>query len=97
MSGICEPFDKAVLEEFYRLGFRKKVNQSLTVLRFDLDSLIAGYPDTMRRGLIEAQPIQPTRPSAAFGIGAGQSPRRFRQTFTQALAPSRPAATAVLP
>ena len=42
-NGICERFHKTVLNEFYRVAFRKKVYRSLDELQTDLDSWIAGY------------------------------------------------------
>ena len=48
-NGICERFHKTVLNEFYRVAFRKKVYRSIDELQADLDSWIA---DTMRRGHI---------------------------------------------
>lgn len=42
-NGICERFHKTVLNEFYRVAFRKKVYRSLAELQADLDSWIAGY------------------------------------------------------
>ena len=48
-NGICERFHKTVLNEFYRVAFRKKVYRSIDELQVDLDSWIA---DTMRRGHI---------------------------------------------
>ena len=44
-NGICERFHKTVLNEFYRVAFRKKVYCSLAELQADLDSWIAGYND----------------------------------------------------
>jgi len=42
-NGICERFHKTVLNEFYRVAFRKKIYRSLAELQADLDSWIAGY------------------------------------------------------
>ena len=41
--GICERFHKTVLNEFYRVAFRKKVYRSIDELQADLDSWIAEY------------------------------------------------------
>ena len=38
-NGICERFHKTVLNEFYRVAFRKKIND----LQRDLDSWITEY------------------------------------------------------
>jgi transposase InsO family protein len=37
-NGICERFHKTVLNEFYRIAFRKKVYHSLNQLQADLDA-----------------------------------------------------------
>jgi integrase-like protein len=36
-NGICERFHKTVLNEFYRIAFRKKVYRSIDELQADLD------------------------------------------------------------
>ena len=43
---ICERFHKTVLNEFYRVAFRKKVYRAIDELQTDLDSWIAGYNET---------------------------------------------------
>jgi Integrase core domain len=40
-SGIVERFHRTVLEEFYRVAFRKKIYPSITALQSDLDEWIA--------------------------------------------------------
>lgn len=42
-NGICERFHKTVLDEFYRIAFRKKVYNSLDELQQDLDSWLQEY------------------------------------------------------
>jgi transposase InsO family protein len=42
-NGICERFHKTVLNEFYRVAFRKKVYRSIEELQADLDSWITEY------------------------------------------------------
>jgi transposase InsO family protein len=42
-NGIVERFHRTVLEEFYRVAFRKKIYPSITALQSDLDEWIAGY------------------------------------------------------
>ena len=49
-NGICERFHKTVLNEFYRVAFRKKVYRAIDELQADLDSWIT-RPNIMRRGL----------------------------------------------
>jgi transposase InsO family protein len=42
-NGICERFHKTLLDEFYRVAFRKRVYQSLDELQADLDAWMASY------------------------------------------------------
>jgi transposase InsO family protein len=42
-NGICERFHKTVLDEFYRVAFRKKVYNSLEELQRDLDLWLKEY------------------------------------------------------
>jgi hypothetical protein len=42
-NGICERFHKTVLNEFYRVAFRKKVYHSLDELQVDLDCWMKEY------------------------------------------------------
>lgn len=42
-NGICERFHKTVLNEFYRIAFRKKIYNTLDELQVDLDTWIKYY------------------------------------------------------
>jgi len=42
-NGICERFHKTVLNEFYRVAFRKKTYRSIDELQADLDAWIKEY------------------------------------------------------
>ena len=42
-NGICERFHKTVLNEFYRVAFRKKVYRAIDELQADLDAWITEY------------------------------------------------------
>src|SRR5580692_2900414 len=42
-NGICERFHRTVLDEFYRVAFRKKIYQAIDELQADLDAWIAEY------------------------------------------------------
>jgi transposase InsO family protein len=42
-NGICERFHRTILDEFYRVTFRKKVYASIAELQADLDAWIADY------------------------------------------------------
>ena len=46
-NGIVERFDKTVLNEFYRVAFRRKIYRSLEQLQADLDGCLTEYnPDS---------------------------------------------------
>ena len=42
-NGICERLHKTLLDEFYRIAFRKKVYHGLDELQADLDAFVARY------------------------------------------------------
>jgi transposase InsO family protein len=42
-NGICERFHRTVLDEFYRVAFRKKIYRTLDELQADLDLWLAEY------------------------------------------------------
>jgi transposase InsO family protein len=42
-NGICERFHKTLLDEFYRVAFRKKLYDSVEMLQADLDAWITSY------------------------------------------------------
>jgi len=42
-NGICERFHKTILDEFYRVAFRKKIYPSLEALQEDLDAWMQEY------------------------------------------------------
>jgi transposase InsO family protein len=42
-SGICERIHQTILNEFYRVTFRKKVYLDLETLQMDLDEYMNGY------------------------------------------------------
>ena len=42
-NGICERFHKTLLDEFYRVAFRKKLYRRLDELQADLDAWLAEY------------------------------------------------------
>lgn len=42
-NGICERFHKTVLDEFYRVAFRKRVYQTIEALQADLDAWMREY------------------------------------------------------
>ncbi len=42
-NGICERFHKTVLNEFYRIAFRKKIYTTLDQLQMDLDNWLSEY------------------------------------------------------
>ena len=42
-NGICERFQKTLLDEFYRVAFRKKIYRTLEELQADLDAYLEHY------------------------------------------------------
>ena len=42
-SGICKRFHRTVLDEFYRVAFRKKIYRAIDELQTDLDAWITEY------------------------------------------------------
>jgi transposase InsO family protein len=42
-NGICERFHKTVLDEFYRIAFRKRIYATIEQLQGDLDAWISEY------------------------------------------------------
>jgi len=42
-NAICERFNKTLLDEFYRVAFRKKVDETVEALQLDLDAWITTY------------------------------------------------------
>ena len=42
-NGICERFHKTLLDEFYRVAFRKKLYRTLEELQTDLDVWVSSY------------------------------------------------------
>jgi transposase InsO family protein len=45
-NGICERFHRSMLNEFYRVAFRKKIYASLDELQGDLDAWLTEYNET---------------------------------------------------
>jgi Integrase core domain len=46
INDICERFHKTVLNEFYRVAFRKKVYRSIDELQADLDVCVREYNES---------------------------------------------------
>ena len=42
-NGICERFHRTVLDEFYRIAFRKKIYHTIDELQADLDTWLVDY------------------------------------------------------
>ena len=45
-NGICERFHRTVLDEFYRVAFRKKIYWTIDELQSDLDVWVTAYNET---------------------------------------------------
>jgi transposase InsO family protein len=48
-NGICERFHKTILNEFYRVTFRKKLDKAITELHSDLDQWLKLYKQERTR------------------------------------------------
>src|SRR5690242_12606863 len=60
-NGICERFHRTVLDEFYRVAFRKKIYRTIDELQADLDfPWCADWPNELRR-LFEAYVVAKQR------------------------------------
>jgi len=42
-NGICERFHRTILDEFYRVAFRKKIYRAIEELQDDLDAWVFDY------------------------------------------------------
>jgi transposase InsO family protein len=68
-NGIVERFHRTVLEEFYRVVFRKKIYPSITALQSDLDEWIAAYNEVrphQGRWCYGKTPMQTLRDASAL-------------------------------
>ena len=68
-NGICERFHKTILDEFYRVAFRKKIYVSLVDLQADLDAWVLGYNEArphQGRWCYGKTPIQTFRDAASL-------------------------------
>jgi Integrase core domain len=45
-NGICERFHRTVLDEFYRVAFRKRIYRTIDELQSDLDAWVKQYNET---------------------------------------------------
>jgi len=77
-NGICERFHKTLLDEFYRLAFRKKVYDTVDALQLDLDLWMTGYNEQRThqgRWCFGKTPMQ-TFLDTAYGAREKQNPAR---------------------
>jgi len=65
-NGICEAFHKTILNEFYRVTFRKKIYNSIEDLQFDLDEWIDHYNNERTH---QGKRCQGRTPMATFDEG----------------------------
>jgi Integrase core domain len=56
-NGICERFHKTLLDEFYRVAFRKKLYRTIAELQRDLDAWLSEYNQERPNGRAHLQPI----------------------------------------
>ena len=76
-NGICERFHKTLLDEFYRVAFRKKIYPTIDELQADLDAWLVEYNEqrthqgrwcygkTPMQTFIDSQPIAKEKMIAA--------------------------------
>jgi hypothetical protein len=88
-NGICERFHRTVLDEFYRLAFRKKIYRTIAELQADLDAWIAEcneHRPHQGRWCFGKTPMQtfldtlPWRRRNSWRHDHGRQPRRLTQS-----------------
>ena len=62
-NGICERFHRTMLDEFYRVAFRKKIYRTIDELQADLDAWIAEYNEVRPHRAAGASARRRCRPS----------------------------------
>jgi transposase InsO family protein len=67
-NGICESFHKTVLNEFYKVAFRKKIYREVEELQKDLDQWIGNYNNTRTH---QGKRCQGKTPMETFIAGMG--------------------------
>src|SRR5262249_51262260 len=89
-NGICERFHRTVLDEFYRVAFRKKIYRTIDELQADLDAWIVDYNSASQHPSVYA--IAGNRSCWRFCGPAGcLAERRARSTRAWAAESSRAA------
>jgi transposase InsO family protein len=53
-NGICERFHRTVLDEFYRVAFRKKIYRAIEELQADLDAWLVDYNPALQHPSVYA-------------------------------------------
>jgi hypothetical protein len=76
-NGICERFHKSVLNEFYRVAFRKKVYRSIDELQADLDVWIHEYNEARPHQDAGASARRPTLKPSSGGSAALPRDRKW--------------------
>src|SRR5262249_27802358 len=72
-NGICERFHRTVLDEFYRVAFRKKIYQAIAELQVDLDAWLREYNPALQHPSVYA--IEVNRSCRLSEGPAGVCPR----------------------
>jgi transposase InsO family protein len=91
-NGICERFHKTLLDEFYRVAFRKKLYRRIEELQADLDAWLACGRSRQRAAESTCQPAStahpvPTHRGRAVCRRIGRIPRHPRFRRLAALGP----------
>lgn len=77
-AGIYERFHGIVLDEFYRVAFRKKIYRTIAELQNDLDGWVTAYNETRRHQDDSAMEKHPCKPSLTRCALRGSNCRRPR-------------------
>ena len=77
-NGICERFHKTMLDEFYRVAFRKKLYRSIAELQADLDEWLRQYNEVRThqgRWCYGKTPMQTFLDAQSFRVAGGAAKR----------------------
>jgi hypothetical protein len=93
-NGIVERFHKTMLDEFYRIAFRKKLYETIEDLQADLDLWMREFNDARPIRASGASERPPCRPSLTRSRSRAKNPSRSpRQTNPVPPDHQRPAIT----
>jgi Integrase core domain len=81
-NGMCERFHRTMLDEFYRIAFRKKIYRTLDELQIDVDAWIYTYNHDRPhsgRDCYGKTPMQTLNVHRVQEVGPGQATRSKRK------------------